>query len=483
MLTLIKNEFYKLLHKKSSYIIIVIALLYVILANFIYRYFDVNNIRTGNNYFEINIDYATDFINNYDPSVDNIDDYAYYMAYIDCYGLSKEYDEDSWQVKIIMEKYFPLDNNYYYLLQDEKENKEEIEDVQGEMLLIVQSLLNDDWKYLANLEKEEYEKKVMEYEKIIENEKLSEKELTDYKMEHFVAKETLQLINYRLDENVSYNNDYLNDAISELNNLLYPMAEYIYDTDINYDEHKEIVSSYYENKYILEHKVDTKNEANLRGLIKNFFDEYTFFILVFAIMIAGSIVSDEFSKGTIKSLLTLPYQRTDILLAKFITSILVIPLFIALLFIFQLGIGSILFGIDSLKVPVLIYNHSFGVLETVNVFKYFGLILITSLPKIILLITLAFSCSTIINSTAFSIAITFCGYIGAEFINALAYVYDIKFLDYFVTTNWDWTQFLYGGESMYGLSFNHSFIVCIAYFLLMLVLSIWVFNKKNIKNI
>ena len=100
-----------------------------------------------------------------------------------------------------------------------------------------------------------------------------------------------------------------------------------------------------------------------------------------------------------------------------------------------------------------------------------------------MLVTLAFSCSAIINSTAFSIAITFCGFIGAEFINALAYAYDIKFLDYFVTTNWDWTQFLFGGKSMYGLTFNHSFIVCIVYFLLMIILSIWVFNKKNIKNI
>lgn len=483
MLTLIKNEFYKLLHKKSTYIIIIIAFLYALLANFIYKFYNTNNYSAVNDYFYTDINYATEFVNNYNPSEDSIDDYAYYMAYIDCYGLSKEYDVDSWQVKIIMEKYFPLDNNYYYLLQDEEKNKEEIEKVQSEMLLIIQSLLNDDWKYLANLEKEEYEKKVLKYETIIENESLSEKELINYKKEHFVAKESLELINYRLEENISYKNDYLNDAISEINNVLYPMAEYIYDSNIDLDEYKDAVSSYYENKYILEHKVDTKNEANLRGLIKNFFDEYAFFILVFGIMVAGSIVSEEFSKGTIKSLLTLPYRRTDILLAKFITSILVIPLFIALLFIFQFAIGAILFGFNSLKVPVLIYNHSVGVLEVVNAFKYFGLIFMATLPKIILLVTLAFSCSAIINSTAFSMAITFCGFIGAEFINALAYAYDIKFLDYFVTTNWDWTQFLFGGKSMYGLTFNHSFIVCISYFLIMIILAIWVFNKKNIKNI
>ena len=248
-------------------------------------------------------------------------------------------------------------------------------------------------------------------------------------------------------------------------------------------EYETVLKNYYENKYILEEKMDTKNSNTLRSVLINFFSEYSFLILVFVIMIAGGMVSDEFSRGTIKSLLTVPYKRSSILTAKYITVLLIIPFIVIFLLIWEFLVGGILLGFDSLSIPVAIYNITSGSLEVLNVFSYFIINFLANLPQLILLATLAFAASVILNSTAFAIAITFCGIIASEIINSFALMYNIKILNYFVTTNWDFTAFLFGCHSVFGLSLTHSIIICIIYLIIMLVVTFLVFMKKDIKNV
>ena len=160
-----------------------------------------------------------------------------------------------------------------------------------------------------------------------------------------------------------------------------------------------------------------------------------------------------------------------------------ILLLIGLLIVTELLFGGILLGFSGLSIPVVVYNITTANLEIMNVFSYLGLYILTNLPQIILLATLAFACSVIINSTAFAIVLPFCGILGAEIINQFALVYDIKILNYFVTTNWDFTEYLFGGTSIFGNSLPHAIIVCLIYLLIMLVVSFIVFIKKDVKNI
>ena len=200
-------------------------------------------------------------------------------------------------------------------------------------------------------------------------------------------------------------------------------------------------------------------------------------------MIAGGIVSDEFNKGTIKSLLIIPHKRSKILLAKYISVLIMLLFIIGIFIVSELLIGGILMGFGSLGIPVVVYNITDSCLEVLNIFGYLILQILANLPQIILLVTLAFACSVIVNSTAFSIVIPFCGIIASELINGFALVYDIKILNYFVTTNWDFTVYLFGGTSIYGNSLIHAIIVCLVYLLIMLVVTFIVFKKKDIKNI
>ena len=252
---------------------------------------------------------------------------------------------------------------------------------------------------------------------------------------------------------------------------------------VDNNKYEEAVKNYYENRYILETKEDTNNANDLRCIIMNFFQEYMFMIIVFGVMVAGAIVSEEYNKGTIKSLLITPYKRSTILLSKFITSILLTIIFIVFAYLMQIVIGGLFLGFDSLKNHVVVYNLATKSLEIMSLLKYVVIITICYLPQILLLVTLAFAVSTIIGNTAFAIAITFAGSIGASLINMFAIVYKVKILKYFVTTNWDVTLYLFGKTSQYGTSLTHAIIVCLIYFLIMVVISFIVFKRKNIKDI
>ena len=215
----------------------------------------------------------------------------------------------------------------------------------------------------------------------------------------------------------------------------------------------------------------------------NFYSEYIFLILVFGVMIAGAIVSEEYNKGTIKSLLITPYKRSSILLAKYITVIISTLCFIVIAYLMQIFIGGLFLGFGSLSHHVVEYNLATKSLEVMSLFKYVLLYTAATLPQIILLVTLAFAVSTIIGNTALAIVITFAGVIGSQIVNMFATMDKFKFLNYFVTTNWEFNYYLFGGTNPYGPSIKHAIIVCLVYFFIMIVASFIVFKKKNIKNI
>lgn len=472
---LVKNELYKILHKRSTKIFLVIAIMFVILINVIYRYSDDLLIFSTTYYedYDMALNYVSDYENN---SIGDKELYNYYKSFIDTYDLANNFDSNSWQYQKYMEDYWSLLQDYYRV-QDEGLDTTNLF---NELEELKTNIENDNWEYFVQKDINNINENIEYIKNTLNDPSLNNNEKLNYEKELFVLEEQVKLNEYRLEKGIEYGNDYLNNAIDAINSSLYGMAEYKYSNDT---DSTETVKSYYENWYILDEEVDTNNANTLRSVFINFFSEYSFLILIFSIMIAGGIVSDEFNKGTIKSLLIVPHKRSKILFAKYISIIIMILLIIGVLIVSELLIGGILMGFSSLSIPVVVYNITDSALEIINIFGYLGLQILANLPQIILLATLAFACSVIVNSTAFSIVIPFCGIIASELINAFAYAYDIKILNYFVTTNWDFTVYLFGGTSIYGNSLLHAIIVCLVYLLIMLVVTFIVFKRKDIKNI
>ena len=472
---LVKNELYKILHKRSTKIFLVIAIMFVILINVIYRYSDDLLIFSTTYYedYDMALNYVSDYENN---SIGDKELYNYYKSFIDTYDLANNFDSNSWQYQKYMEDYWSLLQDYYRV-QDEGVDTTNLF---NELEELKTNIENDNWEYFVQKDINNINENIEYIKNTLNDPSLNNNEKLNYEKELFVLEEQVKLNEYRLEKGVEYGDDYLNNAIDAINSSLYGMAEYKYSNDT---DSTETVKSYYENWYILDEEVDTNNANTLRSVFINFFSEYSFLILIFSIMIAGGIVSDEFNKGTIKSLLIVPHKRSKILFAKYISIIIMILIIIGVLIVSELLIGGILMGFSSLSIPVVVYNITDSALEIINIFGYLGLQILANLPQIILLATLAFACSVIVNSTAFSIVIPFCGIIASELINAFAYAYDIKILNYFVTTNWDFTVYLFGGTSIYGNSLLHAIIVCLVYLLIMLVVTFIVFKRKDIKNI
>lgn len=460
MLKLIKNEMYKILKKSSTHIVFLISVLFIILVSII--------LKTTDNFAYENNTYV---------SVDSTDEVAN-MINNELKELNEEYKNKEWQsyvinnnMEVIMNYYEAKYNNYDNFLEYEKEYND-----------FHENLKSDNWKYFVNKDIKK-DKELLKSNKEYLDMDMSLEDKKNLEAEIFSISTRIEVNEYRLKEGVVYGSDYLNDAISNVLNNSYAVKLYELGNKDTKEEYEYSVKEYYESRYILDTKEDTNNEQDLRSLIMHFFDSYYFLILVFGVMIAGSMVSDEYSKGTIKSILITPYKRSSILLSKFLTTLIMLILFTISLLLVQLLVGGLLFSFDSLKTNVTIYNLATNSLEVLSLFKYTLIKFIANMPRLVLLITLAFSLSTIIGNTAFATVIAFAGSIGASIVNMFYEIYKINILRYFVTTNWDFNEYLFGSVSRYNTSITHAIIVCIIYFLIMIITSFIVFNKKNIKNI
>ena len=459
MIKLIKNEIFKILHKKGTYIVLIITALFITLVSYLIGHEETYF--SAETYFDVDTGDVTQ--NKINKEMNE---------------KYQKYNKDTWQHYVIDDTY-DIVSNYYYALDSGEisdEVKKSYQDVNN-------ALANDDWQYFVNktLASRKEELKTLE-----ESLKYStaDKEKKNLESQIFTIKVAIEMLEYRLKENVKYGNDYLNEAIDDI--TYSASAINTYENTTNKETKSELedtVKRYYKSRYILENKEDINNASDLRFILTNFYSEYLFLILVFGIMIGGAIVSEEYSKGTIKSLLITPYKRSTILLSKFISVILLTILFIVIAYFMQTVIGGIFLGFGSLSNHVVEYNLATKSLEVMSVFKYILLYTIANLPQILLLVTLAFAVSTIIGNTALAIVITFAGVLGSSIINMFASMYKIKVLNYFVTTNWNFNYYLFGGTNPYGPSITQAIIVCLVYFLIMIITSFIVFNKKNIKNI
>ena len=486
MSNLIKNELTKIFKKKAIYIILFVTLAFVILSNFMYKYF--YNSGSYSYYSENYVEYAREELSKLDPNKSSDTKmYIEYKTVLDVNDMMKEYSNDDWQIQIIgstIESYITERNTYLYGAEKDEEqaNKinEQIEDLKNR-------LKNDDWSYFAKEELKTAEEKLktLEEENAITEDK---QRLEELETEIKTAKIDLDVAKYRIDENIKYGYDYMNTALNSYRENSYMIVQMDNSVEeLTYQEKNEYNNSLEEieiSKYIIENHVDSEKIDDLRGVLSRFFSEFGLFIIVIIIMVAGTIVSEEFNKGTIKLLLVKPYSRNKILLSKFITILIMIVFSIVIVLGMEIIVGGLMFGFDSLSIPVLQYNFDTNTLEEINIFSYLALQLFTQLPVLVLLASLAFALSTIFTNSPVAIALPLLGYMGAAVINQLAIQYNVQFLKYFVTLNWDFSQYLFGGlPLMEGLTPIFSIIVCMIYFLIMMIPTFIIFKKKNIKNI
>ena len=485
MSSLIKNELTKIFKKKSIYITLFVVLAFVILTNCIYKFF----FTTGNSYgYSDNyISYIKEELARLDPTKpSDTTMYIELKSQLETYELMQKYDEDAWQRQIIASQVAgDINEKNTYLYSSEKDEAK-AQEIENNINDILQKLDSDDWKYFANLELEQADAKLKELEEQKAN--TQDKQLLE-ELEVSIenAKINKEVAEYRINQDIKYGTDYLNEALTSYQSYSLNLIQMGNVDNLEYEDklqYNESLEQKEISKYIIENKQDINKRNDTRGILKNFFSEYGLFIIVIIVMIAGTIVSEEFNKGTVKLLLIKPYSRAKILLSKYITILIMTVFAIVIILLMELIVGGIVFGFDSLSVPVLEYNFNTSQLEILNIFTYVGIEILTQLPMIILLATLAFALSTIFTNSALAITISLLGFMSPSIINALVIQYKVGFMKYFVTMNWDLSGYLFGSlPSMEGMTMGFSIVMCFIYLFAMLIPTFIIFKRKNIKNI
>ena len=484
---LIKNELIKIFKKKTIYITMIVIFLLLIFMNCMFKY--ANN-GSEYDYYLYNENYINSLRSELETlNPDKTSDVTVYIELLSEIQLSEmmeQYKDAEWKLAIINERIAPYiteRNTYQY---GAEKNEAQVQEINQEIDALLAKIDENDWKYFARedlakaeqqIEELNAQKEQTEDKAVLEN---IETELNSVQMEKEIAE-------IRLNKEIPYGTDYLNRAISNLQTASSSLAIFKNTEELTYQERLEY-NSYLEDqaesRYILETGRDIHNTNTLKGILENFYTQFGIFLIVVVVMIAGTIVSEEFNKGTIKLLLVKPYTRNKILMAKAITTLIMIIFIIVVTLVMQILIGGIIFGFDSLSEPVVAYNFNTNTMEEMNIFANLGVQTLTQLPMIILLATLAFAISTLFTNSTLAITISLLGYMAASIINQLAMAYNLEFMKYFVTMNWDLSIYANGAlPYMQGMSMTMSIIICVVYFLIMMIPTFIVFKKRNIKNI
>ena len=435
-------------------------------------------------YSEGYIQYLDEELSNLDPNKpSDINKYVETKSQKDLATLAKDYKETSWQAEVIGTVISPIIeemNNYEYI----DKNNEALTTSKAQYDEMLTALKNNDWKYFANKELDSLNTQIEELNTLIAQDSENE----DLKTQLKSLELQKEVVNLRLDKNINYGSDNYK-SIAVQNYRMY-MGNYIQSSQGKNltDEDKSEINGYLENanlyKYDLYNDTEYQNTATANYTFQNSIGTYIAIIVMVVVIVAGVSISEEFNKGTVKLLLVRPYSRTKILISKLIAVFITMLVTTVAILLLQFIIGGIVYGFGTYMMNVVQFDFTTNSIITLNIFAYLGLIFICKLPIFILIGTLAFALSTLFLNSPLAVALPILGYMGSDVINMIAISYKWDWVKYFVTPNWDLSQYLFGGTPMFsGISIEISITICAIYFVIMLAASIVSFKKRNIKNV
>ena len=483
MSKLIKNELIKIFSKKSMIVIGVIILVIIIGSNVLNKV-SQNMSNSYSAYSESYIQYLDEELADLDPNKpSDIDKYVETKSQKDLATLAKDYKETSWQAEIIGTVISPIIeeiNNYEYI----DKNNEALTSSKAKYNEMLSALKNNDWKYFATKELDSLNTQIEELNILI----AQDSENVDLKTQLKSLELQKEAVNLRLEKNINYGSD--NYKSTAIQNYRMYMGNYIQASQGKNltDEEKSEINGYLEKanlyKYDLYNDKEYQNTATANYAFQNSIGTYIAIIVMVVVIVAGVSISEEFNKGTVKLLLVRPYSRTKILISKLIAVFITMLITTAIIILLQFIIGGIVYGFGTYMMNVVQFNFTTNSIITLNIFAYLGLIFICKLPIFILIGTLAFALSTLFLNSPLAVALPILGYMSGDMINMIAMSYKWDWVKYFVTPNWDLSQYLFGGTPMFsGISIEFSITICAIYFAIMLVASIVSFKKRNIKNV
>lgn len=478
MINLIRNEVIKILHNKSIYFFLALAVPVIVLSALMAS-FEYDMSWEANNY-----EYMRSQLDSYDLTNDI--DLAYYIeekSKVDVYDIAKKYDSKS-------PEYYYAENEFLDIVMcmNEAEYKTKDEQAYNECKLVydekMEVLNNFDWKKIVN---DKINEKKAEIE-LLELSKLEDKgndQLIDNQIAYL--NEEIKVYNYRLEHDIAPVNS---DVSWALDDHLFNYQSYLsYDSnEENYTdkallESKRMFESEYKTmSYLLDNDLYGKSEKEWVELnFASIFRGVDVLLLMVIIVIAAGIVADEFNKGTIKQLLLKPFKRRTILTSKIVATLIVFLGFTLVYSLLIILINSLICGnISSLFDSIIVYDFAKEAVVEYDVFSYCLINFIATLPYYIIIMFAVLFVGILTTNSSAGIMVGF----GIYILPSLLGIFDkVEMFKILPMMHWNLWEYLFGGlPSFEYTSFGVGVFVVSASIIILTILSYMVFKYKDVKN-
>jgi ABC-2 type transport system permease protein len=229
-------------------------------------------------------------------------------------------------------------------------------------------------------------------------------------------------------------------------------------------------------EYRLDHNISPNQDYSLWEFVSDTSNLIQFAGL-FAIIIAAGIVASEFNWGTIKLLLIRPIDRGKILASKYLAVIVFALMLLSVLFVFSTLLGLILFGTPETTVPYL--NYFDGKITEQSFALHLVILYAMKSINMLMLATMAFMISAVFRNSSLAIGLSiFLMFTGAELTGLLAMKFD--WAKYVLFANTDLMQYFEGVPMVEGMTLTFSVIMIVIYFILFQSLAYVVFKKRDV---
>lgn len=457
---MIKNELIKIFKKKTFYFIILLIFGFGLLFNILSLRAEKRKSKKRFNlmYFEVqDIEFSAKDCKN---SKDRKEEDKYCPYYIKAGEMLKKLDKN-FQKAILVQEY-----------------KEEITEA---ILMKEDKKLNEILNYLQGLESSEN----FVEEKLKKIDGALKAPMKEAEKENLLQQK--EILEYRLKNKIEYDASFKDDLLAS-----YQTNKEIYNTSKNKKDYNEEELALLEKKYKLaKYKLDNfKNRdpdsikyipENVRTLQKGL----NFFIFLSVVIFASAIFSEEFQKGTVKDLLIKPFTRTEIYFSKiaaiFITIFLTMIAYILITYLLAIIFGDI----KTLTMSSYVYNFNTKEVMSLNSLSYSLKYQLASIPNYLLLASIAILVAMISESNAIAVGFVF---VENMFEPLLIYLVgqERKIVNVFPQAHMPLGDYFYGGVPDYILKvgkLSTSLLIVFGYIIILNLISLIIFKKKDIKNV
>lgn len=260
---------------------------------------------------------------------------------------------------------------------------------------------------------------------------------------------------------------------------------YIYKEEVAKNEYL-LSNNKYDYQYLspMSFNQNSGNKTNVFDFVVYAMQILSFALAIVVIFVASGTVATELSNGTMKMLAIRPYSRNKIIAAKFIACATFMTLMVFMGFAISFAVGYFTYGIDA--TTVLVVFNSSAVLE-VNVFLIMLVYLISCMLNLLFYISLSILISILFKSNVISVIVGLLTYGMSIIFNALLYAKN--WLMYLPFAHFDLYKYFgasvntgsfFGFSLANGSNFTISCIYLASCIFLSLILSTFVFRKRNI---